>query len=286
MLIPGSLTSIRCGNHLLDLSVPVVMGVINVTPDSFYAPSRMAPGDGQMVDIAGKMLASGAAILDIGGMSSRPGSTPVEANEEEDRVLPVIEMLMAHFPAAIISVDTYRAGVAKSSILAGATIVNDISGGTLDQDMWDVISSHKVAYCLMHMRGTPSDMQSQTEYQDLISDLLKYFVNKLTELHRLGIRDIIIDPGFGFAKTMEQNYQLIQHLDVFRTLGYPVLIGVSRKSTLSKTINRPVEETLSATTALHMVALLKGASILRVHDVQPAMDAIAVYVKLRDQQIH
>ncbi len=286
MLMPGSLTSIRCGNHLLDLSVPVVMGVINVTPDSFYGASRVGPGKDQIVDIAGKMLESGAAILDIGGMSSRPGSSPVDPGEEADRVVPVIEMLMAHFPAAIVSVDTYRASVAKTSILSGATIVNDISGGTVDPDMWDVVTTHKVAYCLMHMRGTPSDMQSQTEYQDLISDLLKYFVNKLTELHRLGIRDIIIDPGFGFAKTMEQNYHIIQHLDVFRMLGYPVMIGISRKSTLSKTINRPAEETLSATTALHMAALQKGASILRVHDVQPAMDAIAVYVKLRDQQIH
>ena len=286
MLIHRSLTTIRCRNHLLDLSVPVVMGVINVTPDSFYEPSRTSPGDSQIVDIAGKMLESGAAILDIGGMSSRPGSMPVEVNEEEDRVVSVIDLLMAHFPAAIISVDTYRAQVAKSSILAGASIVNDISGGSLDPALWDVVRSHQVAYCLMHMKGTPADMQSRTEYQDLISDLLKYFVNKLTELHRLGIRDIMIDPGFGFAKTMEQNYHIIQHLDLFRILGCPVMVGVSRKSTLSKTINRPAEETLSATTALHMAALQKGASILRAHDVIPAMDAIAVYVKLRDQQIH
>ncbi len=286
MLISGGLTSIRCGNRLLDLSIPVVMGVINVTPDSFYEPSRAVPQGDQIVDIAGKMLESGAAILDIGGMSSRPGSAPVEPGEEMDRVVSVIEMLMAHFPAAILSVDTYRSQVAKASILAGATMVNDISGGTLDTNMWEEVSRHKVAYCLMHMKGTPADMQSRTQYQDLISDLLKYFVNKLRELHRLGMREIIVDPGFGFAKTMEQNYHIIQHLDVFRTLGYPVMIGVSRKSTLSKTINRPAEDTLSATTALHMAALQKGASILRVHDVLPAMDTIAVYVKLRDQLIH
>ncbi len=286
MLISNCVTVLRCGNRLLDLSHPVVMGVINVTPDSFFAASRLAPGDPQIVDIAGKMLESGASILDVGGMSSRPGAPVIESGEEEDRVVSVIEMLMTHFPAAIVSVDTYRASVAQSAVVAGATMVNDISGGSLDPEIWEVVRRHQVAYCLMHMKGTPSDMQSRTQYQDLISDLLKYFVNKLTELHRLGIMDIIVDPGFGFAKTMEQNYQVINHLDIFRLLRNPVMIGVSRKSTLANTVNRPVEDTLSATTALHMAALLRGASILRVHDVIPAMDAIAVYVKLRDQQIH
>ncbi|MEO5905849.1 MAG: dihydropteroate synthase, partial [Saprospiraceae bacterium] len=190
------------------------------------------------------------------------------------------------FPETIISVDTYRSEVAKMAIHAGATIINDISGGNLDPMMFEMVGKHQAAYILMHMKGKPSNMQLHTDYQDIITDLLKYFVNKLGELHHSGVRDVVIDPGFGFSKTMEQNYRIIQELGSFRFLDCPIMVGISRKSTLSKTIDRPVEETLSATTALHMVALQNGASILRVHDVRPAMDAIAVYTKLTEVKNH
>lgn len=286
MLIGKTLTTIRCGNQVLDLSRPVVMGILNITPDSFFAPSRIDISPAKIIDFAGKILEEGATILDIGGMSTRPGATMIDASEESDRIVPVVEVLKKNFPGTILSVDTFRSSVARDAIKAGASLINDISGGTLDEEMFEVVASHRVAYCLMHMRGTPADMQSLADYQDLISDLLKYFVNKLRDLHRLGITDILVDPGFGFAKTMQHNYQLVNYLNVFGFLRHPVMIGVSRKSTLGKTIGRPAEETLEATTALHMAALQKGASVLRVHDVRPAMDAIAVYMQLKQAQNH
>ena len=286
MLISQTLTTLRCGNRLLDLSFPMVAGILNITPDSFFEPSRTLKNDQKTLDLASKMVEEGAQILDIGGMSSRPGATEITPLEESDRVLPVIETMASAFPDTVISVDTYRSEVAEKAIQAGATIVNDISGGSLDPAMFDVLNRHKAAYILMHMRGKPSNMQNLTDYQDVISDLLKYFVNKLRELHHSGIRDIIIDPGFGFSKTMEQNYQVIDQLRTFRILGYPIMIGVRRKSTLSQTVGQPVEGTLNATTAMHMAALMNGASILRVHDVKPAMEAIAVYNKLREAKSH
>ena len=282
MLISQILTHLRCGNRLIDLSSPAVMGILNITPDSFYAPSRNPSDIQKTLEKAMGMVDNGAKIIDIGGMSSRPGASEISPAEEMDRILPVIENLVKNLPSAVISVDTYRSGVAKEAINAGATMVNDISGGSLDPKIWEVVAAHPVSYVLMHMRGNPSNMQAMTDYQDVISDLLKYFVNKLKELHRLGIQDIIIDPGFGFSKTMEQNYRIVNQTNVFRMLGYPVMLGVSRKSTLSQTIGRPAEETLDATTALHMAALMNGASLLRVHDVKPAMDAIAVFNKLQE----
>ena len=286
MLISKILTPLRCGNRLLDLSRPVVACIINVTPDSFFPASRMGYSLDETIDFAGKMLLEGASILDVGGMSTRPGAEEIPVSEELDRVIPVIEKISNLFPEAIISADTYRSEVAERAIQAGATIINDISGGNLDERMFDVVARHEVAYVLMHMKGRPSDMQMHTDYQDIITDLLKYFVNKLSELHHKGVRDIIIDPGFGFSKTMEQNYTIIRELGLFRFLECPIMVGVSRKSTLSKTINRAVEETLAATTALHMAALQNGASILRVHDVRAAMDAIAVYNKLTEEKNH
>lgn len=286
MLINQTLTSLRCGNHLLDMSFPVVMSVLNVTPDSFYIPSRTPSDPEKILEIASQMALDGAKIIDVGGMSSRPGAVETSISEEMDRVVPVIEHLVRNLPSVVISVDTYRSMVAEEAIKAGATMVNDISGGTLDERMWEVVSRNPVAYVLMHMRGNPANMQTMTEYQDIISDLLKYFVNKLRGLHRLGIKDILIDPGFGFSKTMEQNYQMIAQLNVFQFLGYPVMIGVSRKSSISKAIGRSSEDALDATTALHMAALMKGASILRVHDVKPAIDTIAVYHKLHGAKNH
>lgn len=282
MLINQILTSLRCGNRLLDLSSPAVMGILNITPDSFYAPSRTPLPDRKTLEKAMVMVDDGAKIIDVGGMSSRPGAVEISATEEMDRIMPVIEILVKNLPSTVISVDTYRSEVVEEAIKAGATMVNDISGWSFDQKILEVVAAHPVAYVLMHMRGNPSNMQTMTDYQDVISDLLKYFVNKLRELHRLGIKDVIIDPGFGFAKTIEQNYRIVNQINVFRMLGYPVMLGVSRKSTLSHTIGRSAEEALNATTALHMAALMNGVSILRVHDVKPAMDAIAVFNKLQE----
>lgn len=282
MLINQILTTLRCGNRLLDVSSPLVMSVLNVTPDSFYSDSRAGDSPQKTLEKVSAMVNDGASIIDIGGISTRPGATEISIEEELNRVLPVIEMVAEAFPSTIIAIDTYRPEVAERAIEAGASLINDISGGQVDNRIWEVAGRNSVGYVLMHMRGMPDTMQNLTDYQDVIGDIVKYFVNKLRQLHRLGIYDIIIDPGFGFAKTLEQNYRIIEHLNVFRMLGYPVMIGVSRKSSLSKTVGRPVEETLDATTALHMSALLKGASILRVHDVKPAMDAIAVYKKLQE----
>lgn len=268
---------LRCGNQVISLADPLVMGVINATPDSFYSGSRTDGSVGAAVEMAGRMIAEGATILDIGGMSSRPGSDEIPVGEELIRVIPVIEAIHQIYPEVILSVDTYRAEVAKACIKAGATMVNDISGGQFDPDLLRVVAEEQVAYVFMHTRGKPLNMQNNTDYQCIIADLLKYFVNGIRNLERAGVHDIVIDPGFGFAKTMEQNYQLMAHLDLFRFLHLPVMVGISRKSTLSRTIGRPVEETLFATTALHMAALQNGASILRVHDVVAAMDTISVY---------
>ncbi len=286
MLMGNFSHTLRCGKQLLDLSSPVVMSVLNITPDSFYAPSRIRMTGDNFVDKAGQMLEDGAKILDVGGMSSRPGAQEIDLQEELNRVVPAIEALKISFPEAIISVDTYHSAVATRAINAGASMINDISGGSLDPGMIDLLASQQVAYVLMHMKGMPSDMQSHTDYHDLIGDIVKYFVNKLRILHHRGIREIIIDPGFGFSKTMEQNLQIINQLEVFQILECPIMIGLSRKSTLSQAIGRPVEATLEATTALHMVALQHGASILRVHDVKPAMDAIAVFTKLQEAKNH
>lgn len=253
------------------------MGILNVTPDSFYAPSRLDGSVDAALNTAGKMVEEGASILDVGGMSTRPGAPEIPVGEEISRVVPVVESLRKNFPDTVISVDTYRAKVASESLKAGAGMINDISGGQLDDSLLDVLAGSGAAYVLMHMKGTPETMQQHTEYQYIIGDLIKYFVNRLRLLNQKGIRDVVIDPGFGFAKTLEQNFQLIQQLGLFTFLDRPVMVGVSRKSSLSKTIGRPAEDTLDATTALHMVALQNGASILRVHDVRPAMDAILVY---------
>lgn len=276
--------SIRCGNRLLELSTPKIMGVINVTSDSYYIKSRLGDDLPAIIEMTGIMLSEGAAIIDVGGMSSRPGAKPISEVEEAEKILPVIEMLTAHFPGIVLSIDTYRSGIAEKAIKAGASIINDISGGTLDDHMFDTIARHHAAYVLMHLRGTPADMHQYTDYEDLTGDLLKYFIDKLRDLKARGITEIILDPGFGFAKTMEQNYELIAKLETFSLLGRPLLIGLSRKSTLSRTIGRPTEETLEATTALHMAALMNGAKILRVHDVRAAADTIAVFNELMKAQ--
>ena len=272
--------TLRCGNQVIELTDPCVMGILNATPDSFYEPSRAGILVEKIIEKAKLMLSEGATILDVGGMSTRPGADEISEHEELTRVIPVIEAIHSALPEAILSIDTYRSIVAKEACNAGATMINDISGGQADEEIFKVASAFNAAYVLMHMKGTPKTMQQLTEYEHIINDLIKYFVKQIPKLHRAGVQDIVLDPGFGFAKTPEQNYQLIGQLKAFRFLNHPILVGVSRKSTLSKTIGGPTEETLSATTALHMAALQNGASILRVHDVRPAMDAIAVFQQL------
>lgn len=273
-------STLRCGNQLIDLSTPIVMGILNATPDSFYAGSRLSGSIDDIVERAGQMIKEGAAILDIGGMSSRPGAKAISENEELKRVLPIVKAIKFHFPETVISIDTYRSSVAQECMQAGATMINDISGGQLDPDMINVVASANVAYVMMHMRGSPENMQHNTDYQALMPELIKYFIERIKLLKNAGVEEIVIDPGFGFSKTPEQNYELIDRLSLFSFLELPILIGVSRKSTLSMTIGRAVDETLEATTALHMVALQQGASILRVHDVQAANDTIAVFNQL------
>lgn len=272
--------TLRCGNQLIEVSKPLVMGIINATPDSFYEQGRTNNSVEKALEMASRMLDEGAGILDVGGMSTRPGAIEIPLVEELGRVIPVIEAIHADFPGAVISVDTYRAKVAEEAIKAGATMVNDISGGQWDPELLGVVAKYETAYVAMHIKGTPETMQQHLEYQDVVGDILKYFVSRIQVLERAGIDEVLLDPGFGFAKTMKHNYQLIDRLGVFRLLGKPILIGLSRKSTLAKTIGRTAEETLESTTALHMIALQNGASVLRVHDVRSAIDAIAVYNQL------
>lgn len=248
------------------------MGILNITPDSFYKGSRVS-AEG-VVETAGRMLAEGATFLDVGGYSTRPGAAEIDAIEEADRVLPVIETILKSFPGTLISVDTFRASVARQSIEAGACIINDVSGGLLDPDMFQTVAGLEVPYVLMHMRGTPQTMSTLTHYQNLVTDVMDELRTSLAALRALGQKDIILDPGFGFAKTPAQNFQLLNQLEAFQVLDEPLLVGISRKSTIWRTLNITSEEALNGTTVLNTVALLKGASILRVHDVKEAVEAV------------
>lgn len=275
-------TTLRCRDKILDLATPAVMGILNATPDSFYADSRLAGSPQEVLDRAGRMVEEGATVLDVGGMSTRPGAEEVPASMEAERVLPVIEAIVSAFPSVIVSVDTFRTSVARQALAAGAGLVNDVSGFSRDPDLPGIVALHQAGYVLMHMRGTPKTMQQMTDYADVVADVLRYFADKLRILRQAEVHDVLMDPGFGFAKTPVQNYQLIERLRTFRLLGCPLLVGVSRKSTIARTIGRPTEETLTATTALHMVALRNGASVLRVHDVRPAIEAIRIHQALME----
>ncbi|PWG78410.1 dihydropteroate synthase [Pararcticibacter amylolyticus] len=272
--------TINAGGRLLDLSSPCVMGILNITPDSFYPGSRTASAD-EALRHAGKMLAEGAGILDIGAYSSRPGAADISEQEEQSRLLPVIKALAREFPEAVLSVDTFRAGVAEAAVAEGAHIINDISGGQLDDAMFPAIARLKVPYILMHMRGTPQTMTSQNRYDNILPDILKYFSEKLAELRALHVHDIIIDPGFGFAKDAAQNLFLLNHAEQFKLLGLPVLAGLSRKKTIWQTLGTTSDEALNGTTVLNTVALLKGADILRVHDVKEAAEAVKLITALK-----
>ncbi len=266
-------TTLNLNGRLIDLSVPQVMGIVNITPDSFFAASRLAGGT-DLINRVGKMLEDGASFIDIGAYSSRPGAAEVSEEEEINRLIPAIEVLVKEFPDIILSVDTFRAKVAEKAIVAGAHIINDISGGELDKTMFETVAKLQVPYILMHMRGTPETMSSLTNYDDLLSDIIFYFSEKINQLKALGIKDIILDPGFGFAKTIAQNYSLLKQMKTLEILGFPILAGLSRKTMIWKTLGVTADEALNGTTVLNTLALQNGAAVLRVHDVKEAKQCI------------
>jgi dihydropteroate synthase len=272
--------TINCKGQLIDLSTPKVMGVLNLTPDSFYDGGRYK-NEVDMMSQVEKMLQEGATFIDLGGYSSKPGAAFVEEDEELKRVIPVIELLINNFPDIILSVDTFRSKIAQVSVAAGAAMINDISAGFLDAEMIKTIAKLQVPYIMMHMRGTPQTMQQQTQYDDLLKEIISYFAERLQLAKTEQLIDVIIDPGFGFAKTREQNFELLSHLELLNIVNKPLLVGVSRKSMIYKTLNTTPQEALNGTTALNMVALSKGANILRVHDVKEAVECVTLFTQLK-----
>lgn len=260
------------GGELIDFSTPKIMGIVNCTPDSFYAASRQQQTT-SVIDYVSNMVEEGVDMIDVGGYSSRPGASDISEEEELKRVLPVIAEIQKQFPSLPISIDTFRAKVAEKAITAGAHIINDISAGNLDEAMFEVVQSVQVPYIIMHMRGTPQTMQNNMEYSQVTMDVVRALSEKLYDLRLMGVNDIAIDPGFGFSKTLAQNYELLNEIDLFEPLDCPVLVGVSRKSMLYKPLGITAENALPATIAANTLALTKGASILRVHDVKPAVEA-------------
>lgn len=276
--------TLNLGGKVLDLRQPKVMGILNITPDSFFSGSRMASVN-EAVDRAGDMLADGATFLDIGGYSTRPGAADIAAPEEVDRILPVIEAILKAFPEALISVDTFRAAVARQAVEAGVRLINDVAGGTLDPDMFPTVARLGVPYVLMHMRGTPQTMTGLTTYTSLVPDVIQELQQRLAVLRSLGQTDIIIDPGFGFAKTSGQNFSLLNQLSAFQTLEAPLLAGLSRKSTIWRTLGITAKEALNGTTVVNTLALAGGADILRVHDVREAVEAVRLFLHCRGEDL-
>lgn len=273
--------TINIKGQLLSLDEPQVMGILNVTPDSFYAGSRKQT-EAAIIDRIETILREGASIIDVGGYSSRHDAAEVSETEEMQRLEMALQPLLQHYPDVVVSVDTFRSSVARQCVEKyGVAMINDISGGELDERMFDTVAQLRVPYIMMHMRGTPQTMQQQTDYEDVAADLLKYFSQKLERLFLLGVNDVILDPGFGFSKTLTQNYELMRHLGDFRIFGLPLLVGVSRKSMIYKLLETTPEESLNGTTVLHAYALLQGADILRVHDVRAAKEAIRIVQQLK-----
>jgi dihydropteroate synthase len=269
-------TTLNAGGKLIDLSSPKVMGVINLTPDSFYADSRKQ-GIDNVLALSEKMLAEGATFLDLGAYSSRPGAEDISVQQEMDRLLPAVQAIVAKLPDAILSIDTFRSQVAEAAIKAGAHIINDISGGELDDDMFAAVARLQVPYILMHMKGNPQNMVQQATYENVFDEVFDYFTNKYHQLKQLGVKDVIIDPGFGFAKRSEHSYELMRRLQEFSRLQLPILVGVSRKRMIYNLLGNTADETLNGTTALNAIALTKGANILRVHDVREAVEAVKIW---------
>lgn len=269
----GSKLSIRIGGELMDFAVPKVMGIVNVTPDSFYDGSR-AMNEAIVLERVNDLLNSGADIIDVGGYSSRPGAEDISEEQELNRVIPMIRSIKKEFPKAILSIDTFRSSVAREAIENGANIINDISGFEIDPEIASVAGEYKVPYILMHMRGAPQSMQSDTHYDNLYREVALYFSQKIAVLREKGVTDIVLDPGFGFGKSIEQNHSLLRHFEAFHSFGCPLLAGVSRKSMIYKKLGIQPEDALNGTIALNAIALSKGAHILRVHDAKEASDLI------------
>lgn len=271
--------TINCKGNLIDLNSPKVMGILNVTPNSFFDGGKYA-NENSILQQVEKMLAYGATFIDIGAYSSKPNAEFVSENEEISRLLPVIGSVLKNFPETVISVDTFRASVANKAIENGACIVNDISAGSLDENMIQTVANLKVPYIMMHMKGNPQTMQSLTQYENIVKEMLFYFSAKVAQARSLGINDLIVDPGFGFAKTLEQNFEVMNKLELFQMLELPLLVGVSRKSMIYKTLETSAEFALNGTTVLNTIALQKGAKILRVHDVKEAVECVKLYESL------
>ncbi|NND26428.1 MAG: dihydropteroate synthase [Flavobacteriaceae bacterium] len=273
--------TLNCKGKLIDITDPKVMGILNVTPDSFYDGAAY-PNDTAILSAVENMLLEGATFIDIGGYSSRPGADEVSLKDELKRVIPTIQLVLKEFPECLISVDTFQSKVAAESIAAGAALINDISAGQLDPNMMQTVGELGVPYIMMHMKGTPKTMKDLTQYDDLIKDINFYFSQRLAEARSYQIKDLIIDPGFGFAKTRSQNFELLKKLEHLKISDVPILIGLSRKSMIYKTLLTTSDEALNGTTALNTIALIKGANILRVHDVKEALECIKLTEQLNE----
>jgi dihydropteroate synthase len=271
--------TLNCNGKLLLIDGPLVMGIVNVTPDSFYPGSRFT-GEDQIISGVEKMIREGVDIVDVGGQSTRPGASSLSIDQEMERVIKVIETLHKYFPGLIVSVDTYHSIIAANAVAAGASVINDISGGVFDDAMLSTVGRLHVPYICVHIKGTPLTMQQQPAYENVTREVLDFFIERIEACRRAGITDVILDPGFGFGKTSRHNFDLLKNLSVFKLLEKPLLIGVSRKSTISKTLGVTAEEALNGTTVLHTVALMNGANMLRVHDVREAKEAVRLTQKL------
>lgn len=269
------MSSINCKGKLIDLSTPKVMGILNVTPDSFFDGGKYK-NEHDIINQVERMLSEGATFIDIGAYSSRPGAKHVSEEEELTRIVPIVQLLIEQFPKIILSIDTFRSEVAKKCISLGASIINDISAGNMDDRMFKAIAELQVPYIFMHMQGTPATMQNSPTYENATRDVLYFLSKKIVELRKLGVNDLIADVGFGFGKTIEHNFELLNHLELFGNLEIPLLVGLSRKSMLYKPLNITPEKALNATNSANTIALMKGASILRVHDVMEAVEAIKI----------
>ena len=273
--------TINCKGILVDLSSPKVMGILNVTPNSFYDGGKYK-SESEILYQVEKMLLDGASFIDVGAYSSKPNADFVSETEEISRIVPVVELILKHFPDSFLSIDTFRSEVAAIALKSGAAIINDISAGMLDKKMLETVGKFNVPYIMMHMRGTPQTMQTMTNYNDIVKEMLFYFSERVAAARKFGINDLIIDPGFGFAKTLEQNYEVFQKLDLFKILDLPLLAGVSRKSMIYKSLDIDIKDSLNGTTVLNTLALTKGAKIIRVHDVKEAVECVTFFNKINN----
>jgi len=271
--------TINCKGQIIDLTTPKIMGILNITPNSFYDGGKYSL-EKNAISKVDKMLKEGATFIDIGAYSSKPNAEFVSEEEELKRIIPVVKTLIKEFPETLLSIDTFRSSVAQECINNGAALINDITAGNLDEKMIEVIASNNVPYIMMHLRGTPQTMQNQTNYENLIKEMILYFSDKISKARNLGIHDLIIDPGFGFSKTTDQNFEILSNLELFKMLDLPILTGISRKSMIYKTLDTNPEEALNGTTVLNTIAITKGANIIRVHDVKEAIECVKLYEKL------